>query len=33
VTVIRFADVEINGTPAQLATTILTAVRGPRDYE
>jgi hypothetical protein len=32
-TVIRFADVEINGTPAQVAATVLTAVSGPRGYE
>jgi Protein of unknown function (DUF559) len=28
-TVLRFSDVEINGTPAQVATTTLTAMRGP----
>jgi hypothetical protein len=30
-TVIRFADVEINGTPAQVAATVLTAMGGPRN--
>jgi hypothetical protein len=29
-TVIRFADVEINGTPAQVAATVLAAMSGPR---
>jgi hypothetical protein len=29
-TVIRFADVEINGTPAQVAATVLAALSGPR---
>ena len=28
-TVLRFWDVEINGTPAQVATTVLAAMRGP----
>jgi very-short-patch-repair endonuclease len=32
-TVLRFADVEINGTPAQVAATTLAAMRGPRYYE
>jgi len=30
-TVMRFADIEINGTPTHVATTILTAIRGPRN--
>jgi Protein of unknown function (DUF559) len=29
-TVLRFWDVEINGTPAQVAATVLAAMRGPR---
>jgi hypothetical protein len=32
-TVIRFADVEINGTPAQVAATVLAAMSGPRKPE
>ena len=32
-TVLRFPDLEINGTPARVAATILTAISGPRDYE
>jgi hypothetical protein len=32
-TVIRFADVEINGTPAQVAATVLAAMSGPREPE
>ena len=32
-TVHRFSDVEINGTPAQVAATVLTAICGPRDSE
>jgi hypothetical protein len=30
-TVLRFPDVEINGTPAQVAATVLTAMGGPRN--
>jgi hypothetical protein len=32
-TVLRFWDVEINGTPAHVAATILAAMHGPPDYE
>jgi hypothetical protein len=32
-TVHRFWDVEINGTPAQVAATVLAAMHGPRDSE
>jgi hypothetical protein len=32
-TVQRFTDVEVNGTPAQVAATILAAIHGPRDFE
>lgn len=31
--VLRFSEFEIAGTPAQVATIVLTAIRGPRDFE